>query len=476
MPGNPQADCSNVPTAVEVEFQHCIQSQDRRMKYQQGQRSTYLFALGNRCYRKGLPLKAVKVLAEHYFGAPDMDVSKPIAHAYQYTDRTDRQEQERKKPLVARIAEFTRQHHDVRYNTIMERFEYRPLEGKGDFVIMKEKHLSSIFLDLNMASINCTSGMVKSTIKSKYARDYHPFETYFYGLPLWDRETDHIGMLADTVKTTNQAFWRDCFRRWLTGLVACALDNNSVNQLALIIKGEQGKGKSTWIRNLLPPELKFHYRNGMVYGKNKDHILAMTTCLIINLEEFEGMSDNSIGELKRIITQESVMERKSYEADPDLYIRRASIIASTNEPRFLQDISGTRRFPTVTALEIDYRTPVNHAGIYAQALYLWKNNFRYWYENKEIETLNRQNLEYSLATPEEELLYTYFSRPEPTDYVGIKWLAATAILTYLSIYGKIQVTNRSLRMLTRILERGGFEKRKSENNIYEYCVKSKLEL
>lgn len=476
MPGNPEADCSQVSTAVEMEFQRCIQAQDRLTKYHQGQRSTYLFALGNRCYRKGLPLPAIQQLAERYFGAPDMDVTQPVADAYRYTDRTDRQEEEKNKPIAARITEFVSQRHEVRYNLVMKRFEYRSKDKAGDFVILQNRQLNSIYYDLNMAGINCSPAIAKTIIQSNYAYEYHPFEAYYYGLPLWDRKTDYIGMLADTVQTTNQAFWRDCLRRWLVGMVACALTDNIVNQLALVIRGEQGKGKSTWIRNLLPPELKLHYRNGMLTQKNKDHALAMTTCLIINLEEFEGMSDTELGELKRMITQESVMERKSYEADADLYIRRASIIASTNEPRFLQDISGTRRFPTVTALEIDYRTPVNHAGIYAQALYLWKNNFRYWFEDKEIESLNHLNQEYVLATPEEELLYTYFARPEPTDYAGVKWLPAAAILTHLSIYGKIQVTNRSMRMLTRILERGGFEKRKNGNGIFEYWVRGKIEL
>lgn len=473
LPGIPETDCTHIPTAIQSEFKRCVGTQDRFMKYEPGQRDTYLFGLGNRCYRKKLPIKAVEVLVVKHFGTPDMDVRQPIRNAYKYTGKTDRKEAEKKKPVGKKIVEFADNHYDIRYNVIMKRFEYREKNSESDFVPMKEKHLNSIFLDLNLARINCTPSIVKTIIKSRYAKDFNPFEAYFPNLQPWDGVTDHIGELAETVQTTNQAFWCDCLKRWLVGLVACALDDNVVNQLALVIKGAQGKGKSTWIRNLLPPELKLHYRNGMLNPNNKDHAFALTMCLIINLEEFEGMSAGDIGELKRLITQESVMERKAYDTDADLYIRRASIIASTNEPRFLQDISGTRRFPTVTALEIDYRKLVNHAGIYAQALYLWKNNFRYWYENHEIDDLNRLNLEYSLATPEEELFHMFYTKPQPTDYTGVKWLPAAAILTHLSIYGKIQVTNRSQRMLTRILEQCGFEKRRNENDIFEYGVRLK---
>lgn len=470
MPGNAEICCEHIPPFIQMEFQKCVRIQERTMKYEPGQRDIFLFTLGNRCYRKELPQEAVEILVEKFYGTPEMDVRQPIRNAYQYTGKTDQQEKKKKEPIGKRISDFADIHYDIRYNIIMKRNEFKD-KDMADFQPMKTKHYNSIFYDLNMAGINTSAGVVKSIINSRYAKDFNPFEDYFYNLPSWDGKTDYIQELADTIQTSDQGFWSDCLKRWLTGMVACALDDASVNQLALIIKGAQGKGKSTWIKNLLPPQLKLHYRNGMLNPDNKDHALALTTCLIINLEEFEGMKSGEIAELKRLITQESVMERKAFDTDADLYIRRASIIASTNEPRFLQDITGTRRFPTITALEIDYRKPVNHVGIFAQAFYLWKNKFRYWYEDKEIEDLNRQNQKYTLSTPEEELFYVHFAKPVPTDYMGIKWMPASAILTQLSIYGKILVTGNSQKRVVQVLERDGFEKRESENHIYEYFVR-----
>ena len=115
------------------------------------------------------------------------------------------------------------------------------------------------------------------------------------------------------------------------------------------------------------------------------------------------MTGRSISELKRLIVQDVVTERRPFDTDANSYIRHCSFIASTNEPRFLKDPAGAfRRYPTVTVEEIDYHAPVNHAGIYSQALYLWKNGFHYWYENEEIATLNEVNREYSLASIEED--------------------------------------------------------------------------
>lgn len=469
MPGNAAVDCSKIEAAVQMLFQQCVRSVERTLNYEQGQRDIFLYTLGNKCYQKELPEAAVVALAEKFYGAPDMDVRTPIASGYRYTSKTDKYKKEKKKPIAQRIAEFADEHYEIRRNTIMKRVEFREKGSDKPFEPMELHHYNTIFYDLDMAGIRCTPSTVKSVIDSRYAREYHPFRDYFYNLPPWDGVTDYIGQLADTIQTTNQVFWRDCFKRWLTGLVACALDDYVTNQLALIIKGAQGKGKSTWIRSLLPPELRLHYRNGMLHPKDRDHALVLTICLIINLEEFEGMKNGEIAELKRIITQESVLERKAYEKNHDLYIRRASIIASTNEPRFLQDITGTRRFPTVTALEINYKEPVNHPKVYAQALHLWKTGFHFWYQDDEISMLNNQNLEYSLSIPEEELFYIYFCKPAPNS-LSVKWMPVSAILTHLNIYGKIQINGHSIRTLTKILERDGFEKVRSLQNVYEYAV------
>ena len=50
-------------------------------------------------------------------------------------------------------------------------------------------------------------------------------------------------------------------------------------------------------------------------------------------------------------------------------------------------------------------------GIYSQALALWKNGFRYWFDQQEIQLLNLLNREFESTRPEEELLLTYFRPP-----------------------------------------------------------------
>ena len=478
MPGDASVDCTQIGQGIQMEFQSCVRSLQRQKTYEPGNRDNFIYALGNKCYRKDLPVAAVAALAAKQFGAPDLDISRIINNAYNYTSRTDKQEEEKKKPLAVKIIEYLTEHYQIRRNTVLGQLEFKEIVKKTKktkaqavpFVIMRKEDYNSIFYDLLMNGMSCQLNTVKSLVNSRYAKNYNPYEEYFYGLRKYDGQTDYIARLAATVKTTNQPFWEDCLKRWLVGLVACALEDTKVNQLAIIMRGEQGKGKSTWIHHLLPPQLGRYYRNGMLNPDNKDHMLFLSQCLIINLEEFEGMRNDNIAALKRLITQESVTERKPFDTDADLYIRRCSFIASTNEPRFLKDAGGEfRRFPTVTVLEMDYQTPVDYAGIYSQALQLWREGFHYWYEKEEINRLNELNREYSLASIEEELLYVYFRKPEPKD-LEIKWMPVSAILTLISMNGRGQMNDRNQRNLVQVLERDGFRKRSSANRIYEYEV------
>ena len=80
--------------------------------------------------------------------------------------------------------------------------------------------------------------------------------------------------------------------------------------------------------------------------------------------------------LKRLIVQGVVTERKVFDLQMNNFIRRASFIASTNDQHFLVDILENRRYLINTILSIDNSGPVNHQGIYAQALALYRQGYR----------------------------------------------------------------------------------------------------
>ena len=455
-------------------FSQAVTAVKRTTRFRAGNRDNFLFALGNKCYSKGLDEQTAIRLAKNEFGQEYPDVESPLHNAYIYTDKTSEAatKKEEKKPVINQVMSFLEEHYGIRRNLILDRLEFMPYTppeeaGKG-YRPMRGKDYNTMFVDLQMAGISCYQNFLRAVIDSNYAKEFNPYTDYLYALPPWDG-TDYIARLADTLTTENRELWQKGFKRWIVGLVACALSDEDMNQLVIILYSEQGKGKSSWIRRLLPPEWKEYFYNGIIDPSNKDDARLLATRIIINMEEFEGVKPGELAALKRIIAQDNVTQRKAYDIEAFTLPRHCSFIASTNNRQCLQDIGGNRRFLPITVTGIDYHTPVNHPGIYAQALALLKGGFRYWYEGEEIEQLNKHNERHRMKDPVEENLFVFFRKPLPED-LQTKWLPASVILTKLSIFGKVQVNPHTQLVLVQALEKYGFGTRTNEQETTEYEV------
>lgn len=455
-------------------FSKAVTAVKRTTRFRAGNRDNFLFALGNKCYSKGLDEQTAIRLAKREFGQEYPDVESPLHNAYIYTDKTNEAaaKKEEKKPVINQVMDFLGEHYGIRRNLILDRLEFMPYappeEARKGYRPMRGKDYNTLFVDLQMAGISCYQNFLRAVIDSNYAKEFNPYADYLYALPPWDG-TDYIARLADTLTTEDRELWQEGFKRWMVGMVACALSDEDMNQLVIILYSEQGKGKSSWIRHLLPPEWKEYFYNGMIDPSNKDDARLLSTRIIINMEEFEGVRPGELAALKRIIAQDNVTQRKAYDVEAFTLPRHCSFIGSTNNRQCLQDIGGNRRFLPITVTGIDYRTPVNHHGIYAQALALLKGGFRYWYEGEEIDRLNKHNERHRMKDPVEENLFVFFRKPLPED-LQVKWLPASVILTKLSIFGKVQVNPHTLLILVQALEKYGFGTRTNEQETTEYEV------
>lgn len=54
-----------------------------------------------------------------------------------------------------------------------------------------------------------------------------------------------------------------------------------------------------------------------------------------------------------------------------------------------------------------YTHPVDYAGVYGQALMLWKKGFRYWFDEEEIAQVNARNERFETASLETDLLLAF---------------------------------------------------------------------
>ena len=471
-----QENAAPIDLQVQLDFRKAMEYTRRKERLETGNRDNFFYCLGNQCYRRHITEEEAVSLTRSNFGdIPDFDLEQPLRNAYHYPSKTDREDKESHEPKICKMIRFMDEYYEIRRNIVKELIEFRRKptttdeKASSDFAILRAKDVNTFYINAQMKGISCSQNSLKALVDSDYAKPFNPFTHYFFSLPTWNGKTDYIAQLAQRVKTTDPAFFIDSLRHWLVGMVACAIDDKVQNQQLLLLHGGQGSGKSTFIRKLLPPELDTYYRCGMIIPENKDHLLQLSSSLIIDLDEFDTLPSWQMQSLKRLIVQGVVTERKVFDLQMNNFIRRASFIASTNDQHFLVDILENRRYLINTILSIDNSGPVNHQGIYAQALALYRQGYRYWYEKEEVTFLNKRNESFRQKDPVEENLFFYF-RAAKGGEIQAKWYPASYLLSILSLNGRTQSNPQTQKTLVTVLEKNHFINRNGNYGVTEYKV------
>ena len=258
-----------------------------------------------------------------------------------------------------------------------------------------------------------------NVIESDYVPKYHPFRDYLEHLPPWTPEHgDHIMGLSLTVNvkgdSDEQILFYQYLKKWLVGMVASWVNAKVVNNVMLILIGEQGTYKTTWFANLLPPQLRdYFYTKTDSAMLSKDDRIVLAQYGLMCWEELDSMLPKELNKMKGTMTMPSINERKAYGRYHENLPHLASFCGTGNNVQFLSDTTGTRRWLPfeVVSIESPLTSPFDYDGIYAQAYTLYQQGFQYWFDKPEIERLQRHNEQFETVNLERELVDTYFRKP-----------------------------------------------------------------
>ena len=131
------------------------------------------------------------------------------------------------------------------------------------------------------------------------------------------------------------------------------------NALVPLLIGRQGCGKTSFCRLLLPPELMNYYNDRINFKNESDLNLGLTSFALINLDEFDKITQRQQIVLKYLVSTTDLNYRPPYGKAYQSHRRYASFIGTTNEQMPLSDPTGARRFICVNIDgDIDFQTPV----------------------------------------------------------------------------------------------------------------------
>lgn len=332
------------------------------------------------------------------------------------------------------LMDFLNGHYQFRYNSIMGYTEYKDKSYHYmDWTPVDDRSLKGMTMKVRLSGIDARDNDVRRYVQSNMIRLYDPISDYLWDkFDKWDGK-DHIRKLARTVPTKNP-YWEDWFYTWFLGMVhqwQVGSHAKYGNQAVPLLISMQGYNKSTFCEQLLPPELSFGYTGNLQIDDKKQVLQQMAQMLLINLDEFNQISPKTQqGFLKNIITLSSVKIKRPYGRHVEDFPRRASFIATTNQPDVLADPSGSRRFLGVELTgPIDVSTPPNYEQLYAQAMQALHRHESYYFGPAEIQQITASNRKFSMTTATEQFFLAYFE-PAKDTREGT-WMSAAAILDYL---------------------------------------------
>ena len=322
--------------------------------------------------------------------------------------------------LESALGDFLAERYEFRFNMLTEATEFRSKsdKGNGTFRPATERDLNAICLEAHRHGIDCWDRDVARMVHSADVREYHPFRQYFQRLPVWDGR-DRLHDLA--VRVSDSPLWIQAFHRWMLGLAAqwAGLSDglHAHSTAPLLVSDEQGLGKSTFCRALLPPELQAYYTDSVDLARPDKVERQLTEMGLLNLDEFDRIPEKKHPLLKNLMQLSALNLRKAYRRHSQALPRIASFIGTSNSRELLSDPSGSRRFICVLVEHPIDSTGIDHAQIYAQLKAELENGERYWFSHREENALRLHNAAFYRICPAGEVLRRYYRAAQPGEKV-----------------------------------------------------------
>ena len=371
-----------------------------------------------------------------------------------------------RKATVEEMETFINGYMEIRMNALTHQIETHLIPdaaagpstvSAGHWQRLTDHIENSLWCAMQHSGMSVNLNELHTLLGSDFVKEYHPLKNYLDGLPPWDGKTDYISRLAAMVHVKESPHYpaqgksprdlsdasvrfADILKRWLVSMIAAALDETVVNQVILTLIGRQGSYKTSFMQHILPPVLSEYYTTKSNSNRmTKDDLFTMTENLVINLEEIDTMPPSELNQLKAMVTQRYVDERRAYGRNKVHLPHVASFVATGNNLQFLTDDTGNRRWLPFEVESIDspWETEIPYEGIYSQTYALYQDvNFRYWFTDEEIQQLRGHVQQFEVPRPEYELILTYYRKP-----VGLERGIYITISQIISRFG-----NTSLRL------------------------------
>ena len=408
--------------------------------------ATLLMQIASMCLDQGIPLAHAQGLTMLHpvFSRDKMLVENIFQTVYSVQLQEDYMKKHKIRPLKSvpddtiqamKTEIFLNANFEMRKNLMTGVAEYREkFSDDQRFKPLTEEVRNDMTLRATELGMKSWDRDVNRFIDSTRIEQYDPVNAWLDKLPEWDGH-DYIADLAARVPT-DQPHWEKYLRMWLVGMVAQWRESDrqlTGNALIPLLIGRQGCGKTRFCKIILPPELRDYYNDKINFKNEFDLNIALTMFALINIDEFDKTTNSQQIVLKYLLSSAEVKFRPPYGKTIKQFRRYTSFIGTTNQQKPLVDPTGSRRFVCVgipNGENINFEDTLNHRQLYAQALYLFNNNERFWLDNDEIAVLISENAPYQKLNDLVEMIGETFRSPKKGEEA--RWWSLKEISDHLA--------------------------------------------
>lgn len=239
---------------------------------------------------------------------------------------------------------------------------------------------------------------------------FHPVRDYLDALR-WDGVPRIDSMLHTYARCADSEVNRVISRRFMVSAVARIMLPGCKMDTVLILAGPQGYGKSTFFRVLAGEQW---FRDDALDIRNKDTSLQIRGAWLYELAELASTRVRDAETVKAFISRPSEHFRPPYGRNVVEQKRQCVFVGTTNEPSFLSDPTGARRFWPAEVLGKIRTTDLerDRDQLWAEALQAYRAHERWWLHPEEERMLVEAQEQYQHTDPWLPKVARYLDEPQ----------------------------------------------------------------
>jgi hypothetical protein len=301
---------------------------------------------------------------------------------------------------------------------------------------------------------------IKDYVESEEVPEYNPVQYFLGHLPVWDGQ-NHIARVFSRIPGISSE-QLNYLTIWLRSAVAHWLQMDMLhgNECVPTLIGQQGCGKTVFVRRLLPQQLREFFLGNLNLSNKFDKDMALTNNLFVNLDELEAIRPSQQASLKQTLSVSKVNGRPIFGRTQEDRPRFASFVATTNNRHPLQDSTGSRRYICIRIPDgqmIDNTGEIDYGQLYAQVVYeLQELEAPYWFNNNEVARIQQLNQEFMEQKDISEIVEICFRKPKEGETA--KAMSSSMLLEIIKKeYPSIEITHSNKIRLGRTMKSLGYE-------------------